>query len=112
MLCEGNTIQDLIQTTQSDQMFQMNRSLSLSLSALLVPAGRVLGPLRLPKLSAFDDAADHGGRSDKQVAGGVQQGGGHAQGFSEKPSGDRVPLVWFGSLHNYLRKSHFISNYY
>lgn len=48
-----------------------------------MPGGCVLGPLRLPELSAFDDAADHGRRGDKQVASGLKEGGGEAQHFSE-----------------------------
>lgn len=42
-----------------------------------VPAGSVLCPLWLPKLSAFDNAADHGGGGDEQVSGSLQEGGGH-----------------------------------
>jgi len=38
----------------------------------------------VPKLGAFDNVADHGGGSDKQTSGAVQQGGDDAQGFSEK----------------------------
>lgn len=41
-----------------------------------VPAGGVLCPLWLPKLSAFDNAADHGGGGDEQVSGSLQEGGG------------------------------------
>ena len=52
--------------------------------AASVPAGVVLCPLWLPKLSAFDNAADHGGGGDKQVSGSLQEGGGDTQGFSEK----------------------------
>lgn len=40
-----------------------------------VPAGGVLCPLWLPKLSAFDNAADHGGRGGEQVSGSLQEGG-------------------------------------
>lgn len=48
----------------------------------LVPAGCVLCPLRLPQLCAFNNAADHRGRSDEQVTGGLKEGGGHTERFS------------------------------
>lgn len=64
----------------------------LHLKTASVPAGVVLCPLWLPKLSAFDNAADHGGGGDKQVSGSLKEGGGYTQGLSEKKKKTRTEI--------------------
>ena len=68
--------------------------MSLSLSALSVPVGGVLCPLWLPKLSAFDNAADHGGSSDEQVSGGLKEGGGNTKSLSGRKQGV-IGYIWY-----------------
>lgn len=59
-----------------------------------MPAGCVLGPLRLPELSAFNDAADHGCRGDKQVPGGLKEGGGQTQHFPENATKNQTFITF------------------
>lgn len=55
-------------------------------SVLSVPVVYDLCPLWMPQFCTLNNAPDEGGRSDQQVSGSMQEGGGHAQSFSEKQS--------------------------
>lgn len=92
-LTTGIDSKDLRPAYQSLLSQQYQAELNRSLLAPSFPAGCVLCPLWLPKLSTLDNPADHGGGSDKQVSSSLEEGGGYTQGFSENHNRDQVSSV-------------------